>query len=114
MKLSLPSMPQMNGTRTFVAVSMVVLMGCVLLVALLRPAPEKAFSQDIQLVLITALVTKFGTVVDWLFGSSNGREGPAGTQGDPVQTQITNEPSNAVPVVAEVPDPFTPPDATDR
>lgn len=94
----------MNGTRTFVAAAMVVLMGGVLLVALLRPAPEKAFSQDIQLVLITALVTKFGTVIDWLFGSSNGREGPRGTEGDPVQTESRVVNPEPIPVT-QTPDP---------
>lgn len=85
MKVQPPKMStEPRAVRAFIAVSMVALLGAALLVTLLLPPPEKSFSQDILLVLITALVTKFGTVVDWHFGSSNAKERPAGTPTDPV------------------------------
>lgn len=107
MKLALPDAPQPNGVRAFIACAMVILLGVTLLWVLAFPAPEKAYSQDIMLVLITALVTKFGTVIDWHFGSVFGGDGPKGTPTDPVSTTVENPSSAPVPVV-RTPEP--PPD----
>lgn len=122
MKVVLPPSPQPNGVRAFIAVSMVTLLGACLMWVLVFPAPEKSYSQDIMLVLITALVTKFGTVIDWHFGSSKDRDGPKGTEKDPVHTeaQVVNPPGEPVPVaqtpaepvLPAVTDPFTEPTTT--
>lgn len=75
--------------RSFVAVWIALLLGFVTAMLMLRPMPMSDQAGNLLLILIGFLVAKFGTVVDFFFGSTKENKDKDDTNRAQAQTIAT-------------------------